>query len=108
MTDIFCLVRKLAVIKLVVEAAALNERGVVALLNDIAVLHYEYYICLAHGGKSVRYDKARAALHHSAKGLLYLHLGTCVDGRGRLVKYEHWRQTKQNARDAQKLLLSLG
>ena len=42
------LMSKLAVIKLVIESAALKEGSVITLLDDVAVLHHEYNISLAY------------------------------------------------------------
>ena len=40
----------------------------IALLDDMAVLHYQDGIRTADGGQTMGHDKGRAALHHLVKG----------------------------------------
>ena len=58
---------ELAVVELGVEAALRQQFVVIALLDDVAVLHNEDDVGLADGGQAVGHDEARAALHHPCR-----------------------------------------
>ena len=76
--------------------------------DDLTVVHDEDHIGFADGGKPVRNDKAGSALHHFRKCVLNAHFRSGVNGGRRFVEDQHGRQRKHNARDTEKLLLSLG
>ena len=80
----------------------------VALLDDVAVLHHQNDVRLADGREAMGDNEARAALHQAVEGLLDLDLRARVDGGRRLVEDEHRRQAEHDARNAQQLLLPLG
>lgn len=90
-----------------VKALLFQQLAVRALLDDIAVLHDENAVGVADRGKAVRYDKARASLHHTGESVLNFQLGARVNGGRRLVEDQHRRQTEHNAGDAEELLLPL-
>ena len=99
--------RKLAVIQRRVEATAPQKLVVVALFDDVAVFHDEYYVRIAYRGKTVRNDKASAAFHHACKPVLNFQLRACVDRGSRLVENEHRRQAKHYSSDTEELFLPL-
>ena len=74
----------------------------------LTVFHDHNKICVFDGIKAVRHDKRGAPAHKLGKRFLNLDLGARVDRGGSLIKYKHWRESKHNARNAQKLLLPLG
>ena len=80
----------------------------VALLDDVAVLHHQNDVRLADGREAMGDNKARAALHQAVEGLLNFDLRARVDGGCRLVEDEHRRKAEHDARDTQQLLLPLG
>ena len=99
--------RKLTVIKLVVEPALRDKLAVRAGFDNMSVLHNENNIRIHNGGKAVRDDEARAPSHHLGECALNTNFGARVN-RGRcLVENEHRRQAEHNARYANKLLLPL-
>ena len=89
---------KLTVPKGSVEAALLHKRIVVALLDDVAVLHYQNDVGLPNGGQTVGHDEGGAPLHQLGKGLLDLLLSAGVDGGGGLVQNQQRRQAEQRHR----------
>ena len=80
----------------------------VPLLHDVAVLHDQDHVGLLDGGEAVGHDEGGSSLHEGGEGVLDLQLGTGVDGGGRLVQDEHGGQAKEQAGDAEELLLALG
>lgn len=71
--------RKLAEIKVMVEAFLREKCGVIALLNDLAVFHDEDHVGGLDGGESVRDDERGSSLHHLRERILNLELHTRVD-----------------------------
>ena len=63
---------KLTVVQFGVEAALRQQALVIALFDDITVLHHQNDIRFLDGGQSVGDDKACSALHHGGKGVLDL------------------------------------
>ncbi len=61
---------ELAVIKLRIEPALLQQLLVAALLYNVPVPHHQDYIRVPDGGKPMGYNKAGAALHHLLEGPL--------------------------------------
>ena len=60
-----------------------------ALLDYIAVLHYEYHVATAYRRESMGDDETCSALHNAVEGFLYLHLRAGIYRRRSLVEYQH-------------------
>ena len=71
---------KLAVVELMIKALHLQQAVVVALLDNVAILHNQYHVSFLDGGKPVSYNKAGLALHKAVERLLYLYLRSGVYG----------------------------
>ena len=87
-------------IKIIIEAAFFHKRLVIALFDNVAVLHHEDDVRLAYGGQSVSHDKGSSALRCGGESVLNFQLGARIYGRGRLVENEQIRLYQQNARYA--------
>ena len=74
----FYLMRKLAVVERTVEAALRDQLLVCAAFNNVSVLHNENDVRTLDRGQAVRYDKARAPLHHTEECLLYAYFRACI------------------------------
>ena len=94
-------------IKLGVEAAFFEKCFVCTAFDDLSVFHDENGVRFADGGKTVSNDEARSAFHHGCECVLDLHFRTGIDRGGRFVEDQHRRKRQHDARDAEKLLLTL-
>ena len=68
-----------------VEATLGRQRAMVALLNDLAMIHDDDAIGGAHGGKSVSDDDRRAIAHQPVERFLDQSLALRIEGRGRAI-----------------------
>ena len=75
--------------------------------DDLSVFHDENGVRFADGGKTVSNDEARSAFHHGCECVLDLHFRTGIDRGGRFGENEHRWERQHDARDAEKLLLTL-
>ena len=94
-------------IKLGVEAAFFEKCFVCTAFDDLSVFHDENGVRFADGGKTVSNDEARSAFHHGCECVLDLHFRTGIDRGGRFVEDQHRRKRQHDARDAEKLFLTL-
>ena len=79
----------------------------VALLDDITVLHDKNQICIADRGKPMRDHKARTAFHQRIHCFLDLDFRTGIDRGGRLVQNQNAVICQNRTRDREQLLLAL-
>ena len=61
------------------------------LFHYLPVFHYEDTVGIANGGKSMRNDKGRSALHELGKRIANFPLGTGIDGLSCFVQNQHRR-----------------
>ena len=52
----------------------------IALFDNVSVLHHQDDVRLPDGGETMRNDEAGSALHHGCKSILNLQLGAGIDG----------------------------
>ena len=78
-----------------------------ARFNDLTVIHDEDQVRFANGGQSMRYNEARSSLHHFSKRILNPHFCSGVNGGSCFVENQHRGKSKHNARNAEKLFLTL-
>ena len=76
--------------------------------HDLTVIHNEDHICFADGGKSMRNDEAGSSLHHLGECVLNPHFRSGIDRGGCFVENQHGGKCEHNARNAEKLFLTLG
>ena len=69
---------KLTIIELCIETVFVQKLFMSTLLNNLPLVHHQNQIRLFNSRQAMRHNKARPPLHHSVKGLLYMHLGTGV------------------------------
>ena len=69
---------KLAIIERGVKSILCHQGFMVALLDDIPVLHNQDHIGVFDGGKAVGDDEAGTAAHQIIHGLLNLNLCPCI------------------------------
>src|SRR5256714_12110571 len=99
---------ELAVVEPVVEALALQQLRVAALLDDLAAVHDHDRVGVADGGEPVRDHEAGPARTQAGHGRLDQDLCPRVDVAGRLVQDEDARVGKKCARDGEQLALAGG
>ena len=73
----------------------------VALFDDVAVLHNQDDIRIADGGKAMGNNETCSALHQLVKGSLDFHFGSCIDGRSSFIQYQHRRIIQHDSGNAQ-------
>src|SRR5262245_19762455 len=98
----------LAVVQLLVAAAAREELGVGAALDDAAALEHQDLVGRADGREAVRDHEGRAAAAQLGESRLDQALALAVEARGRLVEYQEARMGEQGARDGDALALAAG
>ena len=76
-------------IELIVLALLRDKLFVIAALDDDAVFEHHDRMAVAHGGKAVRDDEYRPALHQLIHALFDERFRMRIDGAGRLVEDEH-------------------
>ena len=79
----------------------------IALLDDVSVLHNEDQICILDRGKSVCDNETGSSLHQIIHRFLDLHFCSCIDGGCCFVKDQDLVVRKDRPRDRKKLFLSL-
>lgn len=89
-----------------IDAAALQQVGVVPLLEDAAFAEDEDDVGVLNGGEAVRDDDHGAAAGGALKGSLHEPLALRVETARRLVQQQHARPPDQRPRDREPLLLS--
>ena len=77
----------------------------IALFDDVPVLHKEDIVGIANGRKAMRDDKARSAAHELAHSFADLRLRSSIDRRGRLVQDQDGRIAQKYPRDREELAL---
>ena len=88
-----------------IEAAALHQGLMGALLDDLAVIEHDDLVGPANGRKPVGDDHGRAAAQQPLKPLLYQRLGVAVDIGRSLVKDEDAGICDDGPGEAQELAL---
>ena len=78
-----------------------------ALLDDMPVLHNEDHVRLADGREPVRHNEARPSDHHLRERVLNLELGSRINRARRFIENQHRRKRQHHARNTKKLPLSL-
>ena len=91
-----------------VGAAADDQLGVRALLDQAAPVQHEDPVGAHDARQAVREDERRAAEHESVEGGLDQRLALGVDGRERLVEHQHGRVAQERPRDRDALPLAAG
>ena len=71
---------KLRIVKVCIEPILRKQLFMVALLDDISVLHDKNQIRIANRRQPMGDDEACSALHQVIHGFLDLDFGSCVDG----------------------------
>ena len=81
-----CIPDNLALVKSCLLYTSCQQLFMIALLDDVSVLHDQDQICIFDGGKSVGNDKTCSALHQIIHGFLDLNLGSGIYGRSCLIQ----------------------
>ena len=97
---------KLAIIQRRIRASFCQQFLVVALLNDISLLHEQDNIRIPYRGKAVRNDEAGASFHKLLHGLTDFCLCTGIHAGGGFVQNQDWRVTQEYTGNRQKLPLT--
>lgn len=79
-----------------------------SLLDDLAVVDDEDHIRLADGGKPVRDDEGRRALHQRMRRFLNQHFRFGIDRAGCFIQHKNLRLCDNRARKRDELLFSRG
>ena len=90
---------KLGIVEFAVEAVFLHQLFVIALFDDLSLIHDQDLIGIADRRKTMGNDERSPTLHQGIESLLYLQLGTRIDGRSRLIQYQHRRHLQHDPRD---------
>src|SRR6185503_15772452 len=98
----------LAVVELAVAAAAREQLGVGAALDDAPALEHEDLVGRADGREAVRDHEGRAAAPQARERVLDVALALAVEARGGLVEDQDARLGQQRARDRDALALAAG
>jgi len=99
---------ELAVVELGVEAAAGQQILVLALFDDVAVVHHHNQVRVADGGQTVRDDETGAILHQLVHGFPDQDFGAGIDRAGGSVLNQHGGTEQHGAGDGQKLPMTPG
>src|SRR5215472_18593706 len=91
-----------------VEAAAGEELGMAARLDNVPAIEHREPVGVAHGRKPVRDDDRRAVAHQRVERAAHLRLADRVEMRGRLVEDQSRRVLQERAGDRDALALSAG
>src|SRR5690606_4662278 len=82
-----------------------HQLGVTPALNDGALLHDEYEVCVHNGGQAMGDDQRRPALRQALQLFLYRLFRMAVQGRGRLIENEQRRILENGAGNGDTLAL---
>ena len=94
------------IIELRIELLIAHQFGVVAALDQFAVLQNDDAVCLANGSQTVGNHQSCAAFQKLDQRLLDQHLGIAVDIGGGLIEHEDLRVRDQRAGKADELPLT--
>lgn len=98
----------LAIPKVRVFAAGIDQACVRAVLDDLAVVQYHDAIERGHGGKTVCHHDGRAPLHEVRQRILHERLAFGVERAGSFVQYKDRCVGQNGARDRDTLALATG
>ena len=79
-----------------------------SLLDDLAVVDNKNHIRLTDGGKPVRDDEGRRALHQRMRRFLNQHFRFGIDRAGRFIQHKNLRLGDDRTRKRDELLFSRG
>src|SRR5665647_2155600 len=99
---------ELRLVQVVVRTLGSEQPGVVALLDDLAVLHHEDDVSVADRREAVSDHERRTPVTQGTHSLLHQHLGAGVDRAGGLVEDQERRIDEERPRDRDELLLADG